>query len=314
MSNLKMALFAIVAPIGACVTRTHDAPPAVPNGYNFAYVAPQGADIGLVQAFDDGARTYLQFAGVPRNLNVRSQNAERPLAFRADNSYVTLDGVYSNLVVTREKHSTTIRNESADSEAPMAASAPYPSLTQSSATDSAVADPAMADRSLASVGVPESIQTMHSSLRVAELNSEITQLRERIEALQNQLDKARCSERSGIAYFRFTGIVPRLVLQFDDNSAEARLDDDVLAPLGAAARAANRIYLHGHTDAYVASDAGTDLAIRRAVAVRQLLLSQEVAPARVRLFYRGAGNFISNNSTPEGKAMNRRVEIEFRKW
>jgi outer membrane protein OmpA-like peptidoglycan-associated protein len=302
-----MALFAIVAPVGACATRTHDAPPTVPSGYNFAYVAPQGADIGLVQAFDDGAHTYLQFAGIPQDLNVRLDGAERPLTFRIDNPYVTLDGVYSALVVTREKHSTAIVNESADPEAPMHASAPYPSLAQSSLTESAVADPALADRSLASVGIPESLQTMHSSLRVAELNLEITQLQERIEALQDQLEKVRHIDGNSTLYFRSIGIAPRLVLQFDDNSAEIRLEDAVRAPLGAAARAANRIYLHGHTDAYVASDVGTDLAIRRAVAVRQLLLSQEVEPARVRLFYRGAGNFISNNATPEGKAMNRRV-------
>ena len=103
-------------------------------------------------------------------------------------------------------------------------------------------------------------------------------------------------------------------MHFDDNSSEANVDDGVLQPLGAGARAANRIYLHGHTDAFVASGAGTDLAIRRAVAVRALLLAQDVSPSRVRMFYRGAGNFIANNSTPEGKALNRRVEIEFRRW
>ena len=62
------------------------------------------------------------------------------------------------------------------------------------------------------------------------------------------------------------------------------------------------------------STTGTELAIRRAVEVRRLLISLNVDPERIRLFYRGAGNFVANNSTPEGKAMNRRVEIELRKW
>jgi outer membrane protein OmpA-like peptidoglycan-associated protein len=48
--------------------------------------------------------------------------------------------------------------------------------------------------------------------------------------------------------------------------------------------------------------------------VRRLLISLNVEPQRIRLFYRGAGNFVANNSTPEGKALNRRVEIELRKW
>jgi outer membrane protein OmpA-like peptidoglycan-associated protein len=64
----------------------------------------------------------------------------------------------------------------------------------------------------------------------------------------------------------------------------------------------------------VASDAGTQLAIRRAVEVRSLLISLNVEPQRMRMFYRGAGNFVANNSTAEGKALNRRVEIELRKW
>jgi outer membrane protein OmpA-like peptidoglycan-associated protein len=64
----------------------------------------------------------------------------------------------------------------------------------------------------------------------------------------------------------------------------------------------------------VASDAGTDLAIRRAVAVRDVLVSLQVQPERIRLFYRGTGHFVANNSSREGKALNRRVEIELRKW
>jgi len=92
------------------------------------------------------------------------------------------------------------------------------------------------------------------------------------------------------------------------------MDDRLLRVMCVAVRSANRIFLHGHTDAFVASEAGTELAIRRAVEVRRLLISLNVEPARIRLFYRGAGNFVANNSTPEGKALNRRVEIELRKW
>ena len=94
---------------------------------------------------------------------------------------------------------------------------------------------------------------------------------------------------------------------------EVQVDEAILESLSQAARAANRIYLHGHTDAYVASEAGTELAIQRAVEVRRLLISLKAEPKRIRMFYRGAGDFVANNSTPEGKALNRRVEIELRK-
>ena len=53
-----------------------------------------------------------------------------------------------------------------------------------------------------------------------------------------------------------------------------------------------------------------ELAVRRAVAVKQLLVVQGVAPENIRIFYRAAGGFAADNATREGKAANRRVEIQ----
>jgi OOP family OmpA-OmpF porin len=115
-------------------------------------------------------------------------------------------------------------------------------------------------------------------------------------------------------YLRHLGGLPRIAVKFDDYSAEVKIETALLGGLANTARAANRIYLHAHTDAFVGSDAGTDLAVRRAVAVRSALVSLHVEPERIRLFFRGTGQFVANNSTREGKALNRRVEIELRKW
>jgi outer membrane protein OmpA-like peptidoglycan-associated protein len=309
MSNLKMALFAIAAPIGACATRIHESPPSIPSGYNFSYQTSHREEIGLIQAFDDGTHTYLQFQGAMRDLRIRGAN-DQALPFRRDTPYVTLDGVYDRLVVSVDANSASIVNRAIDTVTKSPVVDPLPVEQRSQNT---VADAPNLPR-LAAVGIPESVQTMQSNLRVAELNREISQLETRIERLSAQLEQAHQGGSAANLYLRSLGVAPRLVMQFEGNSAEARVDNNLLAPLGAAGRAANRIYLHAHTDAFVASNTGTDLAIRRAVAVRQLLLTQQVSPERVRLFYRGVGNFIANNATVEGKAMNRRVEIEFRKW
>ncbi len=164
------------------------------------------------------------------------------------------------------------------------------------------------------VGVPESIQTMQASLRVTALAREIPMLEENVRRLSAAIDAA---QRDGLAvnlYMRPLGPIPRAVITFDEDSDEIRLEERWVAAIGSAARSANRIYLHGHTDDFVASESGTELAIRRAVEVRRLLITLSVEPQRIRLFYRGAGNFVANNSTPEGRAFNRRVEIELRKW
>jgi len=188
---------------------------------------------------------------------------------------------------------------------------PFPdTLRRSAAANDAVARRIQA----VPVGVPESIQTMHANLRVAALKQEISMLEENVRRLSAELEAAHQEGFGGSLYLRSMGGLPRVVMKFEDNSVEARVDDRLLGVMGGAARSANRIYLHGHTDAFVASETGTELAIRRAVEVRRLLISLNVDPERIRLFYRGAGNFVANNSTPEGKAKNRRVEIELRKW
>ena len=132
--------------------------------------------------------------------------------------------------------------------------------------------------------------------------------------LSDALEQARRGGERETPFLRNLDGAPRVVLTFDDNSADLKTVGPWVSLLGNAAQTANRVYLHGHTDAFVATEAGTQSAIRRAVEVRHLLISLKVEPQRIRLFYRGAGNFIANNSTVDGKALNRRVEIELRKW
>jgi len=164
------------------------------------------------------------------------------------------------------------------------------------------------------VGVPESLQTMNANLRVTALKQDVSALEENVRRLAAELDVAhRDGVRSNLSLSPLSG-APRLVMTFEDDSIDARLNEPLRGLLGKAVRSANRIYLHGHTDAFVSSEASTALAVRRTVEVRRLLVSLDVEAERIRLFYRGAGNFVANNSTPTGKALNRRVEIELRKW
>ena len=88
------------------------------------------------------------------------------------------------------------------------------------------------------------------------------------------------------------------------------IDDGLLQALGSSAMAAKRIYLHGRTDSFTLTASAAELAVRRAVAVKQILVAQGVEPEHIRIFYRGAGGFAANNATREGKAANRRVEIQ----
>jgi len=71
----------------------------------------------------------------------------------------------------------------------------------------------------------------------------------------------------------------------------------------------NLLTIEGHTDAQGADLYNEELSLRRAERVRDFLISQGVEPDRVSV--RGLGEYrpVASNSTAEGRANNRRVEI-----
>jgi outer membrane protein OmpA-like peptidoglycan-associated protein len=79
-----------------------------------------------------------------------------------------------------------------------------------------------------------------------------------------------------------------------------------------AAAAAKSISIRGRTDATVADEVETSIALARAVHARQFLVANGVDAAKIKTWYRAAGGFVVDNSSPEGRAVNRRVEIETR--
>jgi len=81
---------------------------------------------------------------------------------------------------------------------------------------------------------------------------------------------------------------------------------DLLVAGGAA------VEVHGHTDNAGSIEANQKLSEDRAFAVKSWLEQQSPVnfpPGRVRVFAHGPTNPIASNSTPEGRAQNRRVEI-----
>ncbi|MEL6358078.1 MAG: OmpA family protein, partial [Bacteroidota bacterium] len=65
----------------------------------------------------------------------------------------------------------------------------------------------------------------------------------------------------------------------------------------------------GHTDHVGTEDYNLKLSQRRATAVRQALIEMGIGEERLTAIGQGESAPIADNSTPEGKAMNRRVEF-----
>ena len=71
----------------------------------------------------------------------------------------------------------------------------------------------------------------------------------------------------------------------------------------------DRLVIQGHTDSTGSAAHDEELSLRRAQTVRDVLASRGVNPRQMLVEGVGAARPIGDNSTPEGRAENRRVEI-----
>src|SRR5229473_2888292 len=71
----------------------------------------------------------------------------------------------------------------------------------------------------------------------------------------------------------------------------------------------DRIVIQGHTDSTGSAAHDEELSLRRAEAVRDVLASRGVNPRQMLVEGVGAAHPMGDNSTPEGRAENRRVEL-----
>jgi OmpA-OmpF porin, OOP family len=99
-------------------------------------------------------------------------------------------------------------------------------------------------------------------------------------------------------------------LQFKSDSAELTPEDQTR--LDQAAESLKRLHwisgtIEGHTDATNQVEYNQKLSERRATTVRDYLLAKGVGDDRMKVVGYGESKPMADNSTPEGRALNRRV-------
>ncbi len=76
------------------------------------------------------------------------------------------------------------------------------------------------------------------------------------------------------------------------------------------AKASQNIEIRGYTDADVDSQAEQEIALARAISAYDFLVQNGIAANQIYVTYESSGSFSADNSTPKGRARNRRVELE----
>lgn len=96
---------------------------------------------------------------------------------------------------------------------------------------------------------------------------------------------------------------------FDNRSIIFRPSNNDSSVLDDAKNAA-LITVRGRTSTPIPSAKDEQLALSRAVSARNYLIARGVSPLKIHVNYASGSDFIVDNSTPEGKRQNQRVEIE----
>lgn len=100
-----------------------------------------------------------------------------------------------------------------------------------------------------------------------------------------------------------------LHVSFPDSSSTFQPSPGQVAALGDV-RDAAMVIISGRTSTLRPSARDESLALARAASARSWLIARGVSPLKIMINYVSAADFIADNSTPEGRYMNQRVDIE----
>jgi OOP family OmpA-OmpF porin len=129
------------------------------------------------------------------------------------------------------------------------------------------------------------------------------------------VDRSGCPPLTGEEAALAEGSAPLILGGARFATGRADLDGEARATLARVAsallrRPEVRLEIGGHTDSTGTEESNLDLSRRRAEAVRDLLVSQGVDPARLVTEGYGASRPVADDATEEGRAKNRRVELK----
>jgi len=86
--------------------------------YQFDYAAPKRRDVSLIQVFDDGAHTILQFNKLSMPVVITANDSPAPLQFTRQGLYLVIPGVYALLKIETLDHTALVLNKARPANLP----------------------------------------------------------------------------------------------------------------------------------------------------------------------------------------------------
>lgn len=301
---MRSTSLAVLLAVGALVAGCVALPPADAPTSRVSpdYVA--SGDVSGVRAFLYGKRTVLEFDTAPVWLSIRDENGV-DVPYEREGRYYRaarrLDK-FSLWLGTRALSFTAVPKV-----APVvaAASAPAPVVAASAP---AAAEPKPVPVTLQAI--PPSSDEASALLKLSA--QQLDEVRQAIAANgDNPIESKALNARLDRIEAQLVAAASAIVrVQFDTEQTEFKPSAEVANVLIPAAKAAERVNVRGRTDSRAPGADDPKIALGRALAARQYLVDRGVDPAKVKVFSLPAGDFLAPASTAQGKALNRRVEIE----
>jgi outer membrane protein OmpA-like peptidoglycan-associated protein len=290
-----------------------------------AYVPPKDAplnrvsddymatgDIKDVRAFVYGDTTFLMFSSAPPFLVVRDEEGNMVSYERA--------GQYYRLARRLDTFTAWVNGDAITFVAP----------TVTKVFSAPVVKPAPAPapiEPLHALGTPVVLKTEELAAVTAgddEIRALLQLSQEQLADVRRSIEAARVNPRwTGKEIFtvnqRLDDIAARLTTEsaaiaqvyFPSYCTTFKPDEMTAAVIVAAGRSADQVSIRGYTDSRIAGRLDPKIADSRAQSARDYLVAHGVDSAKIKISSKAAGGFIAPNFTKEGRALNRRVEIEF---
>ena len=102
----------------------------------------------------------------------------------------------------------------------------------------------------------------------------------------------------------------KVTVTFDHGNTKFVPQPDAEKRLSQFAPPARAIIIRGYTDNRGTSAQNAEIALARALVAKQWLMAHGMSETKITV-YRRSGSYVATNATEEGRAANRRVEIEF---
>ncbi len=266
------------------------------------YLVVKAEQTGLVNSADDGTYMYFAFRSPPGDVLLFDQDGQ-PLEVATTGVVAGVQGLHQGVLIKRGAENSYVTPN------PRAKNAEKPAL----ATDPQVA---AVTRKLDAAAL--AMPAFKRALEMAEGRNRNTSERERasmpVGAITMNVQRLRSERQEQSASdptYMLTANGPVVRVFFATGGRAVVAPDDGLARLEAEAQNARTIRITGYTDSVGSAEANASLARSRAEAIRYYLIARGVLPSRIAVSWAPNNNYLSDNETARGRAMNRRAEILF---